>query len=168
LAQAALPHLLAADAGRLVFVSSTAGLHGVRGRSAYAASKGALNAFALFLADEAKRTRLRVNILCPYAATAMTAEKGVSPDPRLAPDRVAQGAAWLASADCTLNGEIIVGGGGHYRRARALESVGGAAPDNPAAAWPTIADMANAREYPGAQAAFADHYAQLKEPQPCV
>ena len=45
LVDAALPHIAAAPAGRILLVSSTAGLHGVRGRSAYAASKGALIAW---------------------------------------------------------------------------------------------------------------------------
>ena len=89
LAQAALPHLLASPAGRMVFVSSSAGLHGVRGRIPYAASKGALNAMALTLADELKRTQVRVNMLCPYASTPMTASDGVADDPRLAPERAA-------------------------------------------------------------------------------
>lgn len=47
--------------------SSTGELHGVRGRSAYAASKGALNGYALSLADELKRTpipRQRDRPLC--------------------------------------------------------------------------------------------------------
>ena len=42
LVQAALPHLQAAESGRLLFVASSAGLYGVRGRAPYSASKGAL------------------------------------------------------------------------------------------------------------------------------
>ena len=47
------------DAGRVVFVSFTGGLHGVRGRAG-----------------------VGVNILCPYALTAMTAASA-APDLRL-------------------------------------------------------------------------------------
>ena len=40
-------------------ISSSAGLYGVRGRAAYAASKGAMNAFALTLADDRGSGKLR-------------------------------------------------------------------------------------------------------------
>ncbi len=163
LAQTALPHLLASDAGRLVFVSSAAGLHGVRGRAPYAASKGAVNAFALSLADEVKRTTLRVNILCPYAATAMTVSEDGATDPRLAPDRAAPMAEFLASPICKLNGQIFMAGACRFRRARTVEGPGASAPGDDAA-WieaniGTITDMSAPREFTGAEAAFADLYA---------
>jgi len=166
LAQAALPHLLASDAGRLVFVSSSSGLHGLRGRAPYAASKGAINGFALSLADEVRRTPLRVNILCPYAATPMTAAEIGAGDPLLSPDRAAAMAVFLASAQCGLNGEIHLAGARRYRRARTLEAAGASAPtDDPAwiaAHLGAIADMTGAREFTGAQAAFADLYADAR------
>lgn len=165
LTEAALPHLMRAPAGRIVFVSSAAGLHGLRGRAAYAASKGALKAFALTLAAEVRKTSLRVNIVCPYAATAMTADQGVGADPRLAADHAAPMAVYLASERCLENGEIFIAGARRYRRARTVESPGCNAPvDDPA--WiadnmPSIAAMAGAREYPHAEAAFADFYADI-------
>lgn len=169
LAQAALPHLLQGPAGRMVFISSSAGLHGVRGRIPYAASKGALNAMALTLADELKRTQVRVNVLCPYAATPMTAQDGVADDPRLAPDRAAGMAAYLASAACTLNGQIFLAGGRRYRRARTIEGRGALAADN-SSGWveaniAAIAAMDDTREFTGAEAAFADLYASMEHPE---
>ncbi|WAC23571.1 SDR family NAD(P)-dependent oxidoreductase [Blastomonas sp. SL216] len=165
LAQAALPHLLASPSGRMVFVSSSAGLHGVRGRIPYAASKGALNAMALTLADELKRTALRVNVLCPYAATPMTAQDGVADDPRLDPAYAAGMAAFLASEACSANGQIFLAGGRRYRRARMVEGRGASAPDD-SSAWiaahlDRIAAMDGAREFSGAEAAFADLYATI-------
>jgi NAD(P)-dependent dehydrogenase (short-subunit alcohol dehydrogenase family) len=165
LVEAALSHLQASDAGRILFVSSSAGLHGVRGRAPYAASKGALNAFALTLADELRRSAIRVNILCPYAATAMTAAEGERIDTRLLPEHAAGMAAYLVGAGCAETGEIFLAGARRYRRARTLESRGGAAPDD-SSGWiagnlDTIKAMVGAREYPGAEAAFADFYADL-------
>lgn len=165
LAQAALPHLLQSPAGRMVFVSSSAGLHGVRGRVPYAASKGALNAMALTLADELKRTPVRVNMLCPYAATQMTAQDGVAGDPRLDPAYAAGMAAYLASEACSVNGQIFLAGGRRYRRARMVEGRGASAPDD-SSAWiaahlDRIASMEDAREYSGGESAFADLYASI-------
>ncbi len=169
LAQAALPHLLQSPAGRMVFVSSSAGLHGVRGRVPYAASKGALNAMALTIADELKRTPVRVNILSPYASTPMTAQDGVADDPRLAPERAAGIAAYLASDACSVNGQIFLAGGRRYRRARMMEGRGASAPDN-SSGWVAdhldrIAAMDDAREFTGAEAAFADLYASIEQPE---
>ena len=155
LVEAALPHLLTGPAGRIVFVSSTGGLHGVRGRSAYAASKGAVNGYALSLADELKRTPVRVTVLAPYAATNMTAQPGRAPDPRMAPDGAAAMCAYLASDRSDRTGEIWVAGGGHVRAARAMESAG--AVFDPAA-LDALAAMPEPRSYPGGEAAFADFY----------
>lgn len=165
LAHAALPHLLQSPAGRLVFVSSSAGLHGVRGRVPYAASKGAINALALTIADEWKRTKLRVNILCPYASTPMTAKDGLADDPHLAPAHAAGMATYLASAACEANGQIFLAAGRRYRRARTVEGRGASAPDD-SGGWvadnvASISAMDDAREFSGAEAAFADLYADI-------
>lgn len=154
LAQAALPHLLASEAGRLVFISSSAGLHGVRGRSPYAASKAAVNGFALTLADEVRRTSLRVNVLCPYAATAMTAGEEAAGDPRLTPANAASLAQHLVSRDCTRHGQIYLAGAGYARRARMVESAGAAIGDLAA-----VEVMDDPREFIGAEAGFADFIA---------
>ena len=164
LVSAALPYLKQSPAGRIVFVSSSAGLHGARGLAAYAASKGALNAFALTLANELKRYNIGVNVLCPFASTRMTADsvKGPHTD-LLAPEYAAPAAAWLAGPTCAATGEIWVACAGQIRRARVLESnpVG---PDEPAALTPEWIE-AHAGEaglpdgfsgFQGAQDAFAD------------
>ena len=168
LVDAALPYVATAPAGRILLVSSTAGLHGVRGRSAYAASKGALIAWGLSLADEQRpstrsqdeRKGVGVNILCPYAATAMT--QGLTADARLVPEGAAAGAIWLTSAACAATGEIWVTGGGHFRRAQAMESRGGgdaaATPEWFAANAAALSDMTGARGYTDGTAAFADFY----------
>jgi NAD(P)-dependent dehydrogenase (short-subunit alcohol dehydrogenase family) len=49
--------------GRIIYISSTAGRRGMKGRTAYSASKGAMNAFAEGLRDEVARDGINVNVL---------------------------------------------------------------------------------------------------------
>jgi NAD(P)-dependent dehydrogenase (short-subunit alcohol dehydrogenase family) len=51
--------------GRIIFISSSAGAAGMKGRSAYSASKGAVNAFAEALRDEVFRDGIHVNVVMP-------------------------------------------------------------------------------------------------------
>lgn len=153
--EAALPHLRQSPSGRIVMVSSTGGLYGVRGRSAYSASKGAATAYALSLADELRRDGICVNVLTPYAQTNMTAHPDREPDPRLPPAGAADICAWLAGEECNRTGEIWVAGGGHIRAAKAMESE--AAEFSPAA-LDGLAKMPGARGYRGGEAAFAGFF----------
>lgn len=63
--QAALPDLLAAEAGRIVTVASMAGLHGFAYASPYIAAKHGAVGLTRALAAEYARTSLRVNAVCP-------------------------------------------------------------------------------------------------------
>ncbi len=167
LVTAALPRLRARPDARIIFISSTAGLHGLKGRPAYAASKGALNGYALSLADELRRDGIGVNVLMPYAATPMTAGAAGEVADRLAPALCAPALVWLARPDCTATGEIWVAGAGRFRRALAMESLGlgrlDATPEWLGAEAARLADMAGARGYRGAEAAFADLFADTQE-----
>lgn len=159
---ASLPRLLESQSGRIVFVSSTGGLHGVRGRAAYAASKGATIAWALSLAAELRRTPIRVNVIAPYAATNMTARPDRPPDARTAPENAAAVLVWLCAPANDRTGEIWVAGAGHVRAARAMESATAAvdvATLNATAE--RLAGMPHPRSYPGGEAAFADFYADV-------
>lgn len=159
LTEAALPMVRQSPAGRIVFVSSTGGLHGVRGRAAYAASKGAMIGWALSLADELRRTSIRVNVLAPYASTKMTARPDTPPDERADPRAVAPLLTWLCSPQLDRTGEIWVSGAGHMRAARAMESE--TLPINPDALnadADRLSAMPRPRFYPGGEAAFADFY----------
>jgi len=124
LARAAMRVMRPAGYGRIILVASTGGLHGDVGLSAYAASKGGLLAFGRSLAAEGAGRGVRTNMLLPYALTQMTAEGMPSPSAaldRMTPDAVAPVLTALASAECELNGEYIVTGGGLLRRASAVE-----------------------------------------------
>lgn len=164
LVQAALPHLQAAGAGRLLFVASSAGLYGVRGRAPYAASKGAVIALAMTLAHELRRSGVGVNVIAPYATTQMTAGAETTPvGPLLTPAAAAPMAVWLTSSDCADTGQVWVAGGGWFRRAQVEEGPGagwfGAEPASPEWIGENLArlgDMAAGQGYFGAEAAFED------------
>ena len=63
--QAALPNLLAAEAGRIVTIASMAGLHGFAYAAPYIAAKHGAVGLTRALAAEYAGTKLRVNAVCP-------------------------------------------------------------------------------------------------------
>jgi NAD(P)-dependent dehydrogenase (short-subunit alcohol dehydrogenase family) len=72
-AQAAIADLLKSDNGRLVFVSSVAGLRGIAYAAHYGASKHGVLGLMRSLAREYARTSLTVNAVCPgFVDTPMT------------------------------------------------------------------------------------------------
>jgi NAD(P)-dependent dehydrogenase (short-subunit alcohol dehydrogenase family) len=73
--QAALPDLLAAEAGRIVTVASTAALKGYAYTAAYAAAKHGALGLTRSLAMELATTQVTVNAVCPgFTDTDMTAD----------------------------------------------------------------------------------------------
>ncbi|WP_166038119.1 SDR family oxidoreductase [Sphingosinicella sp. YJ22] len=73
--QAALPDLLAADAGRIVTIASMAGLHGFAYAAPYIAAKHGAVGLTRALAAEYARTNLTANAVCPgFVDTDMTVE----------------------------------------------------------------------------------------------
>lgn len=74
-ARAALPAMLAADWGRIVNVSSTAGLRGYAYCTAYCAAKHGIIGFTRALALELAKTGVTVNAVCPgYTDTGVVRE----------------------------------------------------------------------------------------------
>src|SRR5580704_3483269 len=113
LARAAMAVMRPANYGRIILVSSTGGLHGDIGLSAYACSKGGLLAFGRSLAAEGAGRGVLTNMLLPYALTQMTDDGMPSQvKAQLDPATVAPVLIALASEGCQLNGEYIVTGGG--------------------------------------------------------
>jgi 2-hydroxycyclohexanecarboxyl-CoA dehydrogenase len=65
LTRAVLPPMIAAQAGKIVNISSDAGRVGSMGETVYAAAKGGLIAFTKSLAREMARHKLNINCVCP-------------------------------------------------------------------------------------------------------
>ncbi|MEQ8935926.1 MAG: SDR family NAD(P)-dependent oxidoreductase [Amphiplicatus sp.] len=164
LSLAALAHLKESGAGRLVFVSSAAGLYGARGLAPYAATKGALTSFALTLSDELKRYGVCVNVLTPFALSQMTAADIGADGTMALPEETAPAVAWMASADCAVTGQIWVAAGWRYRRALTVETIGGRSEGGPewlAANAESLSDMTGAKTFRGGQEAFQDIFAEI-------
>jgi len=124
LVHAAYPHMRANKHGRIVVSTSSAGLHGLHGLTAYAASKAALIGLMRSVAAEGSAYNVLCNAIAPYAATRMTAAHGDAAfTARMSPERVAPLVAVLVNEHCRVSGEVIVTGGGAFRRAAAVESI---------------------------------------------
>lgn len=123
--RAALGPMRAAGYGRVLFSTSSAGLYGLHGLTAYSASKAALLGLTRALAQEGAPKGIHVNAIAPYARTQMTeAHLAALPSDRLSPDLVAPVAAWLVSSACQESGDCFIVGCGHIRRALMMENTG--------------------------------------------
>jgi 3-oxoacyl-[acyl-carrier protein] reductase len=80
--QAALPFLPDDGSGRIINVTSAAGLVGTIGQANYGAAKAGIIGLTKSLARELAKRRITVNALAPLAATAMT--ENIRQDPKLA------------------------------------------------------------------------------------
>ncbi len=110
--------------GSIVVSTSVAGLYGEHGLPAYSVSKAGLLGLMYALSKEGARHQVRVNALAPYGATQMTEEHLTDElKERMRPERVAPVVAWLMNPACSVNGEIIIAGGGLMGTARVREPV---------------------------------------------
>ena len=123
--RAAVPHMKAARAGRIVNLSSTAGQRGEAGHAHYAATKGALIALTKSLATELAPDGILTNCVAPgWIETDMSHEALAGPErdailsqiplARVGrPEEVAAVVAFLASDLATfINGEVVNVNGG--------------------------------------------------------
>jgi NAD(P)-dependent dehydrogenase (short-subunit alcohol dehydrogenase family) len=133
--QAAWPHLKASDAARLVNTTSEGILGTVPKNSSYAGGKGAVLGFTRALAVDGARDGIGVNAVLPRADTRMAAADVLSHVydapadmfqdlSALDPVRVSPAVAYLAHESCTLQGELIVAGGGYVVRLALVETQG--------------------------------------------
>ena len=160
--RAALGPMRAAGYGRVLFSTSSAGLYGLHGLTAYSASKAALLGLTRALAQEGAPKGIYVNAIAPYARTQMTESHLANlPEDRLSPDLVAPVAAWLVSNACDESGDCFIVGCGHIRRAMMMENSGiSFSPETPltaeavASATNGFMDMGETRTHPDAAASF--------------
>ena len=111
-ARAAWPHFTEQAYGRIVMTTST-GVLGLPGNTAYATAKGGVIGLARSLALAGADHGIKVNLIAPAATTRMAAG---GRGPALPVDDVAPMAAFLAHEDCPVTGEILTAGGGRFAR----------------------------------------------------
>ncbi|HUP68645.1 MAG TPA: SDR family NAD(P)-dependent oxidoreductase [Acidimicrobiales bacterium] len=109
-------HMREQGYGRVVNITSSAGLLGNFGQTNYAAAKMGLVGLTRALAVEGAVKGIQVNAVAPLARTAMT-EALLGPlGDQFPPELVAPVVAWLCHEDCPANGEIYSAGGGRVAR----------------------------------------------------
>jgi NAD(P)-dependent dehydrogenase (short-subunit alcohol dehydrogenase family) len=138
--------------GRIVVTTSSTGLYGNFGQTNYGAAKLALVGFMNTLKLEGAKDNIKVNAICPVAATRMT-ENLMPPAmlDMLKPEFVTPGVVYLASDDAP-TGTILTAGAGIFAAAQLVETDGinlghGATADTVAEYWSKIADFGTARHY---------------------
>jgi NAD(P)-dependent dehydrogenase (short-subunit alcohol dehydrogenase family) len=126
LCQQALPHMVDAHWGKIVFITSVWGMIGTRKRAVYTMSKFALHGLAMSLADEYARDGVRVNCVAPgFINIDETAHPGRGPERNefLAkkiptgklgtPTDIGNTVRWLVSEESDyITGQVIVVDGG--------------------------------------------------------
>lgn len=124
LLQAAWPVMRENGYGRIITTTSSAGRFGNHGLTAYGAAKGAIESLTRSLAAEGASRGIKANAISPYALSQMTSGylAGEIAE-RFSPEQVVPMVLWLASEGCTANGEVIVAGGGHFRRGFPVETL---------------------------------------------
>ncbi len=122
--RAVVEHMKAQEYGRIVTVTSVAGLVGTIGQANYAAAKGGIVALTKSCARELGRYRITANCVAPGAETKMT--ETIVNDPKFKdkyleriplgywaqPEEVAGIFAWLASADASYTTGYVIGADG--------------------------------------------------------
>ncbi|MFP3899250.1 MAG: SDR family NAD(P)-dependent oxidoreductase [Acidimicrobiia bacterium] len=142
-ARAAWPHFVDRGYGRVVLTTST-GMLGLPGNTAYAVAKGGVIGLARSLATAGARHGVTANCIAPAASTRMAAGGG----PDMPPERVAPMVAYLAHEACRVSGEIYTAGAGRFARLFIastpgwVDEGGAATIEDVAAHWAAINDEA--------------------------
>ncbi|HEY5347545.1 MAG TPA: SDR family NAD(P)-dependent oxidoreductase [Rhizomicrobium sp.] len=154
--------------GRIVVTTSSTGLYGNFGQTNYGAAKLSLVGFMNSLKIEGAKDNIRVNAICPVAATRMT-EKLLPANVRemLKPEYVTPAVAYLASEDAP-SGVIISAAAGVFAAAQIVETDGvnlghKASADDVAAHFAQIADFSTAKHYGQGGEQSAKFFARIQD-----
>ena len=155
--------------GRIVVTTSGTGLYGNFGQTNYGAAKLSLVGFMNSLKLEGAKDNIKVNAVCPVAATRMT-ENLMPPAviEMLKPEYVSPAVAYLASDDAP-TGMIMSAAAGVFAAAQIVETDGinlghTASADDVAAHFGQIADFASAKHYGQGGEQNAKFFAKVQEP----
>ncbi|MCB2073668.1 MAG: SDR family NAD(P)-dependent oxidoreductase [Novosphingobium sp.] len=124
LAKAAFPRMCDQGYGRIVLVSSIAGLYGEKNVSAYCTGKAALIGLANALAQEGACDGVTANCIVPAARTRLAEGRDTDDFPPWGPELVAPAVGWLAHERCTASGEMFVSLAGRMAQAYVAETRG--------------------------------------------
>src|ERR1700719_641567 len=154
--------------GRIVVTTSSTGLYGNFGQTNYGAAKLSLVGFMNSLKLEGMKDNIKVNAICPVAATRMT--ENLMPPPMLEllkPEYVTPGVVFLASEEAP-TGVILTAGAGVFSAAEMIETSGvdlghAANADAIAANWLRISDFSGAKHYVTGSDQLAKIFDRLRE-----
>lgn len=124
---AAYPIMREKDYGRILMVTSSAGLYGNFGQANYGAAKMGIVGLMNTLKVESARNNITVNTMAPLAATRIAEPSGIFEEydaDLVTPDAVAAMATYLVSEDCTDTGNVIAATAGYYSKIHIVESAG--------------------------------------------
>jgi NAD(P)-dependent dehydrogenase (short-subunit alcohol dehydrogenase family) len=142
--------------GRIVITTSSSGLFGNFGQANYGAAKAAMAGLMNVLAEEGRKTNIRVNTISPTAATRMTDEL-LPPEAKelLKPEAITPAVLYMLGEDAPTR-TIMGAGAGSFAVIRILETEGINLPSTEwtpeaiAAHFAEIADPSTARALEGA------------------
>ncbi len=129
LAKAAFPRMCDQGHGRIILVSSIAGLYGERNVSAYCTGKAAVIGLANALALEGSEHGVTANCIVPAARTRLAEGRDTDDFPPWGSELVAPALGWLAHDSCTASGELFVALAGRMAQAYVTETRGVYQPD---------------------------------------
>jgi NAD(P)-dependent dehydrogenase (short-subunit alcohol dehydrogenase family) len=124
LAKAAMPHMIAANYGRVVLTASCSGLYGSKTTVNYGMSKAGLMGLNNVIALEGGEHGIQSNTIVPAAVTRMADGLDTSAYPPMEPELVAPMVAWLCHESCPVSGEHYIAAAGRMARAFTTESKG--------------------------------------------
>ncbi len=119
LTQAAWPHFESQGGGRVVLLSSSAGMYGNFGQANYASAKMGQYGLAQSIAMEGAQLNITCNCVAPFGATEMNSAN--FPDAlktAIKTEYVAPLIAWLAHSDCMETGSLFEASAGSFKKVR--------------------------------------------------
>jgi len=152
--KAAWTHFAEQKFGRVVNVTSAAGLYGNFGQVNYSTAKSGIIGFTKACAKEGERRNIFSNVIAPLGASRMT-ETVLPKDvlDALKPEYIVPLVLYLCHESSGANAEIIEAGGGWYSKVR-LQRTAGTFLDEPVTPediqkeWAAITDFSKDPEYP--------------------
>jgi NAD(P)-dependent dehydrogenase (short-subunit alcohol dehydrogenase family) len=125
LTKAAWPYFEKQGSGRIVLMSSSAGLYGNFGQANYASAKMGMYGLAQSIAQEGARTNITCNCVSPFGATEMnSANFPEALKTAIKADYVAPLVAYLTHEDCKESGSMFEASAGSFKKVRWERTVG--------------------------------------------